>query len=170
MARKVKKMFVNNTNTGRFQPMRVSFRRSRKSPAPPCRQPARTWPMRPPATSCGGKGFNLCVYPPLHFAPDRCGLGATCWCAAFPTGRDERAGFALRQCFRAEIKSANRPATGRGFVAGPTANQRVETPGIGFLIRGNWCPRRDSNSQTLRRRILNPLRLPFRHSGHRGTV
>ncbi len=28
-----------------------------------------------------------------------------------------------------------------------------------------WCPRRDSNSHTLRRRILNPLRLPFRHSG-----
>ena len=29
-----------------------------------------------------------------------------------------------------------------------------------------WCPRRDSNSHALRRRILNPLRLPFRHSGH----
>ena len=34
----------------------------------------------------------------------------------------------------------------------------------------SWCPRRDSNSQTLRRRILNPLRLPFRHSGHRRRV
>lgn len=33
-----------------------------------------------------------------------------------------------------------------------------------------WCPRRESNSHTLRRRILNPLRLPFRHSGHAGTV
>ncbi len=30
---------------------------------------------------------------------------------------------------------------------------------------GGWCPRRDSNSHALRRRILNPLRLPFRHSG-----
>ena len=28
-----------------------------------------------------------------------------------------------------------------------------------------WCPRRDSNSQALRRRFLKPLRLPFRHSG-----
>ena len=38
------------------------------------------------------------------------------------------------------------------------------------IIGWGWCPRRDSNSQTLRRRILNPLRLPFRHSGHRLTV
>lgn len=29
-----------------------------------------------------------------------------------------------------------------------------------------WCPRSDSNRHALRRRILNPLRLPFRHSGH----
>ena len=33
-----------------------------------------------------------------------------------------------------------------------------------------WCPRRESNSHTLRRRILNPLRLPFRHSGNAGRV
>ena len=32
-------------------------------------------------------------------------------------------------------------------------------------MRGGWCPRRDSNSHALRRGILNPLRLPFRHSG-----
>ena len=29
----------------------------------------------------------------------------------------------------------------------------------------SWCPRSDSNRHALRRRILNPLRLPFRHSG-----
>ena len=34
-----------------------------------------------------------------------------------------------------------------------------EAPGI------PWYPRSDSNRQALRRGILNPLRLPFRHSG-----
>lgn len=37
---------------------------------------------------------------------------------------------------------------------------------ISVTMSGNaWCPRRDSNSQALRRRFLKPLRLPFRHSG-----
>ena len=39
------------------------------------------------------------------------------------------------------------------------------TRGFRNEISKRWCPRRDSNSHTLRRRILNPLRLPFRHSG-----
>lgn len=34
-----------------------------------------------------------------------------------------------------------------------------------FDRRESWCPRSDSNRHALRRRILNPLRLPFRHSG-----
>jgi hypothetical protein len=37
---------------------------------------------------------------------------------------------------------------------------------VGFLIRKIWYPRLDSNQHTLRRGILNPLRLPFRHSGN----
>ncbi len=44
------------------------------------------------------------------------------------------------------------------------------TSAAGASAEKGWCPRRDSNSHTLRRRILNPLRLPFRHSGHRLSV
>ncbi len=35
------------------------------------------------------------------------------------------------------------------------------------LFETSWYPRSDSNRHALRRRILNPLRLPFRHSGKR---
>jgi hypothetical protein len=49
----------------------------------------------------------------------------------------------------------------------PPRFTRQDRPNNAVVSR--WCPRRDSNSHTLRRRILNPLRLPFRHSGHTGS-
>ena len=38
-------------------------------------------------------------------------------------------------------------------------------PGRSADRGAGWYPRPDSNRHALRRRILNPLRLPFRHSG-----
>ncbi len=35
-----------------------------------------------------------------------------------------------------------------------------------YLGKSKWCPRWESNPHALRRGILNPLRLPFRHLGH----
>ena len=48
--------------------------------------------------------------------------------------------------------------------------QRGKRPTFSKKGRFLWCPRSDSNRHALRRRILNPLRLPFRHSGHRFAV
>src|SRR5690606_16713642 len=58
---------------------------------------------------------------------------------------------------------------GNATPGAPAAAMRFALP-TRWLSGGAWCPRRDSNSHALRRRILNPLRLPFRHSGPSGRL
>lgn len=76
----------------------------------------------------------------------------------------------------ARVTTAAPPAYPAGtgppfFPAGSErAHRRSRVTGKPEDIRESWCPRSDSNRHALRRRILNPLRLPFRHSGQRVRV
>ena len=91
-----------------------------------------------------------------------------------PPGRNASARFGLSRLAGTCIQATARPAGKRCRFrpCGPLPNPGVTgRPGgrrdhpISAFFNPKWCPRRESNSQALRRRILNPLRLPFRHSG-----
>lgn len=125
---------------------------------------------------CHGRDRRPCQIPRLSCGPAVQQKGASS--ATIPERQDQASETPPATCYRQRANRKRLSKSAQSFMeheqarnanagkdVGKSEMIRRKSRRLDFSLFSDWCPRRDSNSHASRRRILNPLRLPFHHSG-----